>query len=76
MSKESLVIRLLCSEARIDSHKLRTGFSNREDWKKMTDGLGQAVGSAALHRGHAGAEHHADSRQGPAAESGERDSTC
>jgi replicative DNA helicase len=41
MSKESLVIRLLCSEARIDSHKLRTGFSNREDWKKMTEALGR-----------------------------------
>ncbi len=41
MSKESLVIRLLCSEARIDSHKLRTGFSNRDDWKRMTDALGR-----------------------------------
>jgi replicative DNA helicase len=41
MSKESLVIRLLCSEARIDSHKLRTGFSSREDWKKMTEALGR-----------------------------------
>ena len=41
MSKESLVIRLLCSEARIDGHKLRTGFSNREDWKRMTPALGR-----------------------------------
>ena len=41
MSKESLVIRLLCSEARIDSHKLRTGFSSREDWGKMTRALGR-----------------------------------
>jgi len=41
MSKESLVIRLLCSEARIDSHKLRTGFSSREDWKRMTPALGR-----------------------------------
>ncbi len=41
MSKESLVIRLLCSEARIDSHKLRTGFSSREDWSKMTRVLGR-----------------------------------
>jgi replicative DNA helicase len=32
MSKESLLIRLLCAEARIDSHKLRTGFSSRDDW--------------------------------------------
>lgn len=41
MSKESLAIRLLCSEARIDSHKLRTGFSSREDWAKMTRALGR-----------------------------------
>ena len=41
MSKESLVIRLLCSEARIDSHKLRTGFSSREDWNRMTKALGR-----------------------------------
>jgi replicative DNA helicase len=41
MSKESLVIRLLCSEARIDSHKLRTGFSSKEDWQRMTPALGR-----------------------------------
>ena len=41
MSKESLLIRLLCSEARIDSHKLRTGFSGREDWNEMTKALGR-----------------------------------
>jgi replicative DNA helicase len=41
MSKESLLIRLLCSEAGIDGHKLRTGFSSREDWNKMTRALGR-----------------------------------
>ncbi len=41
MSKESLAIRLLCSEARIDSHKLRSGFTTREDWPKMTQALGR-----------------------------------
>jgi replicative DNA helicase len=41
MSKESLLIRLLCSEARVDSHKLRTGFASREDWKKMMSTLGR-----------------------------------
>ena len=41
MSKESLLIRLLCSEARIDSHKLRTGFSSKEDWNRMTPALGR-----------------------------------
>jgi len=41
MSKESLAIRLLCSEARIDSHKLRSGFTTRDDWPKMTQALGR-----------------------------------
>ena len=41
MSKESLVIRLLCSEAKINSHLLRTGLSSREDWNKMTHALGR-----------------------------------
>jgi replicative DNA helicase len=41
MSKESLLIRLLCAEARINSHKLRTGFSSRDDWQKMTQALGR-----------------------------------
>jgi replicative DNA helicase len=41
MSKESLALRLLCSEARIDSHKLRSGFTTREDWPKMTQALGR-----------------------------------
>ena len=45
MSKESLLIRLLCSEARINSHKLRTGFSSREDWTKMTQALARLAGS-------------------------------
>ncbi|MDE3180760.1 MAG: replicative DNA helicase [Acidobacteriota bacterium] len=41
MSKESLLIRLLCSEGRIDSHKLRTGFASHQDWAKMTQALGR-----------------------------------
>jgi replicative DNA helicase len=47
MSKESLVIRLLCSEAKTDSHRLRSGFSSREDWKKLTRALGR-LGDAPL----------------------------
>jgi replicative DNA helicase len=41
MSKEGLVKRLLCSEAEVDSHKLNTGFLNKEDWSK----LGRAAGA-------------------------------
>jgi replicative DNA helicase len=41
MSKESLLMRLLCSEARIDSHKLRSGFASEQDWDKMAKALGR-----------------------------------
>jgi replicative DNA helicase len=40
MSKEQVVQRLLCVEARVDSHKLRTGFLAEEDWPKLTMGAG------------------------------------
>ncbi len=40
MSKEQLVLRLLCSEARIDSSKVRNGFFSREDWVKLTNAAG------------------------------------
>jgi len=40
MSKESLLMRLLASLARVDSHKFRTGHLSREDWKGMTVSLG------------------------------------
>jgi replicative DNA helicase len=40
MSKEQLVQRLLCSEARVDSHKLRTGYLSDSDWPKLTRGAG------------------------------------
>jgi replicative DNA helicase len=39
MSKESLLLRLLASEARVDAHKFRTGHMNREDWGKVTTAL-------------------------------------
>ncbi len=41
MSREALVLRLLCAEARVDSHKLRAGFASREDWAKMAAALGR-----------------------------------
>src|SRR6202142_957713 len=39
MSKESLLLRLLASEARVDAHKFRTGHLNRDDWGKGTGAL-------------------------------------
>jgi replicative DNA helicase len=39
MSRESLLLRLLCSQAMVDSHKLRTGFLGRDDYNKLVTGL-------------------------------------
>src|SRR5712691_3532652 len=47
MSKESLLQRLVASVAQIDAHKFRTGHLGREDWRRMTEALGQ-IASAPL----------------------------
>jgi len=41
MSKEALVQRMLCSEARIDSQRLRRGFLGSEDWAPLTTAAGK-----------------------------------
>lgn len=40
MSKEQLVQRMLCAEAHIDSHKLRTGNLDEDDWPKLARAMG------------------------------------
>jgi len=35
MSKEQLALRLLCADARIDAHKLRTGKLGEKDWTRL-----------------------------------------
>jgi len=40
MSKEQLVKRLLCSEARIDAHRINTGFLNKQDWNNLSRASG------------------------------------
>lgn len=40
MSKEQLVNRILCSEAMVDSNKLRTGKIEENDWIKIVEALG------------------------------------
>src|SRR5215831_16477706 len=39
MSRESLLLRMLCSQSLVDSHRLRTGFLAREDYGKLAAGL-------------------------------------
>jgi len=41
MSKEQLVQRLLCSEAKVDSHKVRTGYLDPRDWTRLTNAAGR-----------------------------------
>ncbi len=36
MSKEQLVIRMLCSEANVEATRLRTGFLTQSDWPRLT----------------------------------------
>jgi replicative DNA helicase len=35
MSKEQLVLRMLCSDARVDAHRLRTGKLQEKDWARL-----------------------------------------
>ena len=41
MSKEQLVQRLLCSHARVDAHKVRTGYLSAQDWPSLTTAAGK-----------------------------------
>lgn len=41
MSKESLVQRMLCSQAKVNFHSLRNGFLGEEDWVKLTNTAGK-----------------------------------
>lgn len=40
MSKEQLVKRLLCSEARIDAQRINTGYLNKDDWQRLSRASG------------------------------------
>ena len=40
MSRQQLAIRMICSEARVDSNKVRTGFIGEQEWPKLTAAAG------------------------------------
>ena len=40
MSKHQLFLRMLASEARVDSHHMRTGYLADADWPKIADAMG------------------------------------
>ncbi|MFQ5706260.1 MAG: replicative DNA helicase [bacterium] len=41
MSNTQLAMRMLCSEAKVDSHKVRTGMLPQEDWPKLSMSVGR-----------------------------------
>jgi replicative DNA helicase len=43
MSKEQLLMRLLCAESMVDAHKVRTGYIGRDDFTKLIEALGDVV---------------------------------
>ena len=45
MSKESLLTRMLCGSARVDSHRFRGGYLNQEERRRLNSALNQMVES-------------------------------
>jgi replicative DNA helicase len=41
MAKEQLVQRMLCCHARVDAHKVRTGFLSQADWPRLVSAAGK-----------------------------------
>jgi replicative DNA helicase len=41
MSREQLFLRMLCGQARVDAHQLRTGRLGKEDWQRLTLAFGE-----------------------------------
>lgn len=41
MSKEHLVQRMLCAHAKVDAHKVRTGYLSVSDWPRLTAAAGK-----------------------------------
>ncbi|HAV22043.1 MAG TPA: replicative DNA helicase, partial [Bacteroidetes bacterium] len=41
MSVQQLVMRLMCAEARVDAHKVRTGRLPEDEWKKLSVSVGR-----------------------------------
>ncbi|MBO0724255.1 MAG: replicative DNA helicase [Blastocatellia bacterium] len=41
MSNEQLVNRLLCSQARVDAHRLRSGYLSKDEWRRLAMSVGE-----------------------------------
>ena len=67
MSHSEVTQRLLCSEARVDSTRIRNGKLHESDWPKISHAIGRLGRSAALHRRQPEPHGDGDPGQGPAA---------
>lgn len=47
MAAQQLVVRLLCAEARVDGHKVRSGYLGKEDWSRLAKGM-SALSKASI----------------------------
>jgi len=43
MGKEELAQRMMCTQGKVDSHRLRNGMVGPDDWSKLTDACGQLM---------------------------------
>lgn len=48
MSSEQLVMRLLCGEGRVDSHRVRSGYLSHDDWKDLAKAMSR-LGDAKIY---------------------------
>jgi len=48
MSREQLFLRMLCCQARIDAHRLRTGRLNKDEWTRMSKGFGELTEASTI----------------------------
>jgi len=48
MSKEQVVQRMLCAEARVDAHRLRTGHLRENEWPRLTTAAGLLTEAAVF----------------------------
>ena len=63
MSKESLLTRMLCAAARVDSQRFRAGYLSQEERRKLNQALHELVEAPALHRRHRRPPPHGHARQ-------------
>ncbi len=64
MSKESLVMRMLCSQGNIDAQRFRNGFLSRLEWAQIAKSLGILADTKIFLDDTAGIECAGDAREG------------